>query len=236
MLRYLAIAVVAAGAFTLDTATAAQICVGSDLGLEGVAAGQCFDDGGTEALLDKQVLAADGKAMVLKMTNGAESREVRNCRDYVELSQDGSWTPADERFELVCSVASMLRGTKPAALSHLRTGNADLTDTARLTALVLPEMGNLDPEVAPDPRSIAEVIKAGEASLGKSAAPLTLKHKGTTAEYRELARGDVDNDGLEDLLLERVSTSADGTKSIDTVLLTRIDADGMLLLNDTFAE
>lgn len=220
----------------LHPAMAAQICVAGDLGLQGVAAGQCFDDGGTEALLDKQVLAANGSAAVLKMTNGAQSRDVRTCGDYVELSQDGSWTPTDERFEFVCSVASMLRGTKPAALSHLRPGNTDLTDTARLTALVLPEMGMLDPEVAPDARSVAEVIKAGEASVETSAAPLTLKHKGTTAEYRELARGDVDNDGLEDLLLERASTAADGTKSTDTVLLTRIDADGMLLLNDTFAE
>lgn len=235
MLRYLAIAVVAGGAFTLDTATAAQICVGSGLGLEDVAAGQCFEDGATEILLDKQVLAADGSAMVLRMTNGAQSRDVRTCRDYVQLSQNGDWTPPGERFEYVCSVASMLRGTKPAALSHLRPGNDDLTDTTRLTALVLPEMGDLDPEVAPDPRSVAELIKAGEASLGKSAAPLTLKHKGTTAEYRELARGDVDNDGIEDLLLERISTSADGTKSTDTVLVTRTDADGMLVLNDTFA-
>jgi hypothetical protein len=209
------------------------VCIAVDIGLRGIEPGHCFGANGGQALLDAQVEDEEGKPLTLSIAQDRGASTVATCGAYIRAKSEG-WTTGDARFDRVCDAAMMLSGAQPATTSHLRSGDGDLKDLARLTVLVLPQMGDIDPEAAPDMRSVEDLRKNGEVTVLEARdVPLALGFKGLRARYRELARGDIDNDGLEDLLVER--ETFDGAAAIyERLLLTRIEPQGLLLLNDSF--
>jgi hypothetical protein len=213
------------------------VCVSSPLGIEGVKPGDCFAAGETETLLDRAVLSADGEPVVHTMTNDVETKIVKTCREYISLSSQDTWSPPGERFDTICNAVMMLSGAQPATQSFLRPGDTDFKDTQRLTALVIPPMGDLDPMASPNMTSVADVVATGEVTVGANPnSSLSLTYKEHSVSFRELARGDVDNDGIEDMLVERVTINSDRERLINPLLLTRIEQDGLLVLNAQFGD
>jgi hypothetical protein len=227
------------GILQIGLAEEAGVCISSDLGLAGVKPGDCFASGEAEALLDKAVLNEDRQAVTHQMSNALETKTVTTCREYISLNSDEEWTPPGERFDEICNSVMMLSGAQPAAQSFLRSGDADLRDIGRISILVLPALGELDPMALPNMQTVADVVATGEvvaAVSTDSKASLGLKYKDIFIAYRLLARGDVDNDGFEDLLVERRTGGPGSERSVYPLLMTRVERDGLLVLNAQFGD
>jgi hypothetical protein len=239
MRRFVGVAVAVACFVIVQKTVAAEpgVCLSSTLGVEGAKPGDCFAAGETETLLDRGVLSSDGEQVFHTMTNGVETRSVKTCREYISLSSQDTWSPPGERFDTICNAVMMLSGAQPATQSYLRPGDADLKDTQRLTVLVIPPMGDLDPMASPNMTSVADVVATGEVTVGNDPNfALSLSYKEHSVFFRELARGDVDNDGVEDMLVERVTVNAARERSVNPLLLTRVEKDGLLVLNAQFGD
>jgi hypothetical protein len=87
----------------------------------------------------------------------------------------------------------------------------------------------------PDMRSAEDLRKAGSFEVKDvDGADLAIRRNRLDTTFREVARADVDNDGIEDLLIERNEEMGGGNFDVVFFLLTRIEKDGMLVLNDSF--
>jgi hypothetical protein len=234
-LLILAASVIAFTTIQSSAAPSAGVCIKAEIGLVGVEPGTCLQAGKTAPLLDTQVETKKGKPHSAEMSNGDQKKTITTCREYISSKSDG-WITPDARFYQVCDAVMMLSGAVPATQSFLREGDTDLKDLARVTALALPGSPPIDPMAAPDTRSIDDMIKAKSFELedAKSGYALAVSRGGLITTFREMARGDVDNDGIEDLLVERSEHM--GGQGQDTVffLLTRIEQNGMLEMNDSF--
>jgi hypothetical protein len=222
-------------AATLPTTAADRgICIKGDLGVAGVAAGTCLAAGQAASLLDAQVTDAKGKPHSAEMMMSNQRKTVETCREYNAAESEG-WSSANERFHRVCEPVTMLSGAQVASQSFLRAGDEDLRDLTRLTALALPGMGDIDPMAAPDMRSAEDFRKAGSFEVKDvEGVSLAIRRNRLDTTFRELARADVDNDGIEDLLIERKEDMGGGNSDAVFMLLTRIEKNGMLVLNDSF--
>ena len=218
-----------------------QFCLKDSLGLVGVKPGDCFKEGETVALLDRQVADAEGKPMTIALAMGGETRSVDTCTAYLNAFGDGfdvadeAQRPNQRRFAFVCGAAALLIGARPAKQSFLGEWGAELRDLNRVSIDILPVVGDGEPSIGSE--ASVKSLGADVQMLDHKVADLELKYNGAYAAYREVARGDFNADEIEDVLVLVHTESPDGKQKMDYSLpLSRFDANSLLMRADAGAE
>lgn len=205
--------------------------------------GICFTAEEAQGLLAAPLLGPDGATPVTVTmrapTEAGETETVAGCPRYLALLTDG-WAPVAEaetaalNVQRICDVRAMVAAARAPQTDHLNPPGTDLKDPAQLPASLLQGRDSEDPAGT----TIADLVARGEAEiLADPAVDLRVTYSFGTASFREFARGDFNQDGTADLLVETTIQPAEGETPYGFVLgLSRFEALGLLISMDSFAE
>ena len=194
------------------------VCVTGDIGVS-VAPGTCLDPGDLDALLDKPVQQGPNQGAELKMTDPkdmSKQASVVTCRDYdarkaqdwfamsnLDMAKEG-W------FQRTCGTLVLLKEARPASRSYLDDPDSGLSDPKLISAGILP---SADEGLASlGGKTIGDLVASGAVKINSAEKRrLDLTYDGVRAVYEEIARGDFDHDGVEDILVFMGVHSTGGT-------------------------
>ena len=216
---------------------ATRVCITGTIAVDQLAPGTCFKPAALGELLDKPVHEGPGEAVELKLTSPREITEqttVTTCRQYQDYKakQWYALTSLDMAkegwFEQVCTSIALLQSARPAKRSYLDEPKTGLGDVKLISAAILPTSGE-----APAPNgaaTIADLVATGKVRI-TSATParLDLAYASQNVVYEELARGDFDHDGIEDMLVFMAVHAQGGTMQWSRDLVLSRTAKGVLL-------
>lgn len=228
-------------------ATAAHAaCITGNLNIEGVAPGDCFDAQELKALLDKPVMQGEtGSSADLKMTHPDEftrQESVATCREYQAREADGWYAmsgadmAAEGWFKRVCSTLDVLAESRASRRSYLDSPSSGLSDTSLISAQCLPQAAETSRAdtvaLSKAGATIADLEAAGLVDVANASAQhLELEFGGQHAVYEEIARGDFDGDGTEDMLVFMAVRAKGGSmRWYEHMGLTREAPDGLLVM------
>jgi hypothetical protein len=151
-------------------------------------------------------------------------RMVTNCKDYDTAAHAGWYALStydqsiESFFKRSCGVLALMANGAKAERSFLGKsedgfGNADRISASAIAALV-PEGRGL---------TIGDLVRSGSVTiLAEQPRRIVLSANGLQGELSEIARGDFDGDGIEDMLAFLAVHAQNGTfRSYDVLVLTR---------------
>ena len=180
-----------------------------------------------ESSLDKDWYAG---ISVRLLDNAAAQEEVKNCRDYFKVLKDGK-QPVKEyersayiEFGLMCLAASDAAKAKPSKKSYLKSFVLDINAPKVLPKVLAMQLSQTEYEKMLDDKSkvywgdVNKIIGLEKVNDNK----VIFKLDNAQQEIDYVARGDFNNDGIEDILITSRDSVADGSyTSIRMFLLTK---------------
>jgi hypothetical protein len=215
------------------------VCITGALNIKGAAPGRCLKPGELNRLTNLPVLmGAHEEAKLTLSPPGPQGhpQTAADCAQYRDLKAKNYFalTTMDMAtqgwFERACATVSLLERAQRAKHSYLDSPNNGLADPKWLPAAMLPE----PPGGGPAPSgTIGDLVASGAVKIQSAARRrLDLDYKGERAVYEELARGDFDGDGVEDMLVFESTQAIGGTMvgSSDLILTRKFKGAPLTLL------
>jgi hypothetical protein len=195
------------------------VCITGDIGVGGVEPGTCLNPGELDALLDKPVQQGPNRSAAFKMTDPddmSKQANVATCRDY-ETRKKEDWYALSNLdlakegwFQRTCGTIALLEDARPSKRSYLDDPDAGLSDPKLISASILPSADEGLASVSD--KTLADLVAGGSVKINSaSRRQLDLTYEGLRAVYDEIARGDFDHDGVEDILVFMGVHSTGGT-------------------------
>ncbi len=192
-----------------------------------------FDHVVIEGEVDHQTL------MALSMREKKSfSNSVHNCHDFWEKGlpeKNYMESKAADYYRSFCTRLRLLQQVKPAKKNYLK--NFNLTQTAYLPPTIVTAGGADDydvplEEAAKKGESLQVLIQQKKVVMSDASNPLSVKfiYEDMQTQLIEIARGDFNGDGLEDILVQRnVTPTVQATYALyGSWLLTRTSPQGMI--------
>lgn len=194
-----------------------------------------------DSIYDKPILprlyGLDKLTMVKNSLSKMEKVDVRTCREWAEAVRDGycALTTYDIKeqtffkhvYALVVALAqARVPKHKFISDSKLSIANFDLLPVTLLPALCTEEVEELQ-RFKSDGVSIPELIEQGRVKIvSSSVSSLSLHYDHMGLHLNEILRADLNDDGVEDLLIGSYEWALEGTYGAGgTVVLTRLETD-----------
>jgi len=179
----------------------------------------CPDPASLETALDAPLAVGSrspetGKPSGVRLTStdGSSTRNVRTCREYTDAIGNGWYaaTQLDMNFEgfmrVACGSVLALAAAGASTTSRFEDESVGFQTLSLLPVDILPAL-------SPDVEDALATLKSGQFSVGNMVASgdvltrgnspeqLELAYAGVASTYGEVARGDFDNNGSEDILV-----------------------------------
>ena len=227
------------------------VCITADLGLEGLKPGTCLSPKQLDTLLDRPVKQGENAATPLELTHPedfSKREKIRTCRQFMEKKAEdyyalsGADMAAEGWYERTCGTVSMLKAAKRAERSFLERPDSGLSDVSVLSVRMLPVAAEVKRKeillLAKEGLTIADLVAEGLVEVHSSSrTELDLSYGGSRARYHELARGDMNHDGLDDLVVFMGVRATGGTMGwYETLALTRRRPRGLIVMVPTAPE
>ena len=220
-----------------------KICLTNSLNLDSVSAGTCFGEGAAAKLMDKPVKQGPNAAGPLQLTHPedyAKKVSIRTCREFFDKREAGYYalTGADIAREgwylRTCKTVKAIAGAKSAKRSFLKSPDTGLSDPSSISVRLLPVKGDAQRaelvKLAQAGLTLTDLMAEGEVQIITAEKhKLRLRYSEQEAVYEEMARGDFDHDGTNDMILFMGVHAKRGSMSwYDTIGLTRKRPRGLI--------
>lgn len=212
------------------------VCLTTPIAFEDGQASGCYMPDQVQALATRPVSFGENEGVTgLQMSSasaGMQSREVHSCAEYAAAQRDGLAALStfdmsiESFFKEACGTLQAIAAAKPAQRSYLSSPHVSLGD---LNLLPTTAVSMIVTTPAPA-RTLGDLVSAGGVTVSKKDAnTLEIQAGATAGQLKEIARGDFNGDGLEDILAFQAVHAEDGTfRAYDTEILTRRSAEGPL--------
>jgi hypothetical protein len=207
------------------------VCITGAINLAGVKPGDCFKPKELAGLVDKRVTQGPNAVAVLELTDPNDStkrQQVKNCRAYDKLkaahwyAMTGLDMSKESWFQRACGTVAILMTARPARRSYLDKPPSGLSNPKLISAAALPQVAESPSSPKPD-QTIADLVESGQVHINTSSkSHLDLVFAGNRVIYDEVARGDFNGDGVEDMLIFLGVRAVQGTMHwYEHIALTR---------------
>jgi 5-methylcytosine-specific restriction endonuclease McrA len=185
-----------------------------------------------EALLDEPICPRVHGLDSLEMKkdeNGKSSRlVVTTAREWAQARRSGYYAPntyaiKEEAFFLrAYSFIRAMLAAKVADLSYVRNPKRGVYDLELLPVTLLPILSSDDEEEISKMHhagtSIQDLVQSGKVIVEeRSSHYLSLKYQGMGAAYWEIMRADLNDDGIEDILISHYKYALEGTLGVGAI-------------------
>jgi hypothetical protein len=234
----LLIAATAIGLFTRGAGADRGICLSTALQFaDGDVAG-CISQSEAKRLLDRTLALGDNRekdgVTLTHPKNMSERRPATTCRQYDELTSQGWYAlttydmSMESFFRRECALIDALAKGMPARKSFVDDPRVGISDLDVVSALVLK---GFVPTGAAD-ATVGTLVRAGAVKVEEqSPRLLRLSGNGFTAEFEEMARGDFNGDGNQDIFVFSAIHAEGGTlRGYETRILSRSSATAPLTI------
>lgn len=148
--------------------------------------------------------------------NESETIEVRNCRDFYKYMDKGyyamtTYDMKDESyFNQTCDIIRAIEKIKPAKVSFME--KIGIIDLEYWSGDIISFLGPEEDYPNYDETSIKELVESGEFKIRKTTSNSIQWEFGGNGQYiAELLKGDLNDDGIEDMLIFNYIYSVEGT-------------------------
>ena len=236
----LLIAATAIGLFTRGSTAERSICLSASLQFADGDVSGCITQAEAKHLLDRTLALGenrdkDGVALT-HPKDMRQHRQVTTCRLYDELTSGGWYAlttydmSMESFFNKECALINALAKGSPARQSFINEPRVGISDLDVVSAVVLK---GFVPTGAGD-ATIGTLVRAGAVKVEEQGPrDLRLSGNGFTAEFEEMARGDFNGDGTEDIFVFSAIHAQGGTlRGYETRILSRADLTAPLTIVD----
>lgn len=231
----LAVSVFAGAPMLADRASAENgVCLSQPLQFADGTVSGCLAPGEIEALLDRRVALGPNRSVegltVTHPTDFNQQRKVGTCREYERASAEGWYALStfdmamESYFKRECGTLRSMARAARARSSFLDRPAPGLQGFDQLSASVL------SPLLGEGRGTVGDLVRAGRLTIAEQGTrALKLEAAGARGELTEIARGDFDGDGIEDILAFCAVHAEGGSyRSYDLMVLSRRTAGGPL--------
>jgi hypothetical protein len=234
----LLVAATAIGIFTSGATADRGICLEAPLKFTDGDVTGCLSSAGAKRLLDRPLAMGDpGNEDGVALTHPqdmSQRRQVTTCRQYDESTAQGWYAlttydmSMESYFRRSCALIGALAKAAPARRSFIREPRVGIGDLDVVGASVLK---GFVPTGEPG-ATVATLVRAGSVVIDKRGATiLQLSGNGFTAQLEEVARGDFNGDGTEDILVFSAVHAQGGTlRGYEMKILSRRSATEPLMI------
>ena len=187
-----------------------------------------------EPLLDEPLLPRRSGLEELKMMRGAaETRSVRTCREWANAVNDGFHTATtydikeEAFFKRAYSLIRAFSKASVAETTYLDVVQAGLDSLDFLSVTLLPVLSGDDVReiaaLAASSTSVGDLVRAGEVEIQEASRNyLSLIYSHLGKAFWATLRADLNNDGIEDMLVSTYTWATGGTLGFgEVIVLTR---------------
>ncbi len=217
------------------------VCLTSPLDFADKSVSGCLPPGDVPGLIARPVSlknfggGGNVQAEGLKMeaaNEGAPPRAVHSCAEYDAAVREGRYALStadmslESYFKRECGVLNAVAKAQPAQRSYISDPRISLANLNLVSANAVA----LIAENVPPGRTLSDLVENGTASVKRDGYDrIEISAGSSKGDLVEIARGDFNGDGIEDILAFQSVHAEGGTlRAYDTVLLTRRSATGPL--------